>query len=319
MPKMPKKVKENEKKSLVSSCLSKGKRGVKGKQRPLNNFERTIRAVKASDSTELQSQYGALLGLARPPEEVMVCNEPILKALVRGVAQAAKAHASDAVCPIGLQIVRVAVSPGSEAKIDVVAARKCVALYKKMSPDVICAVRVCPIPSLSDPYKFDMATDLAVLFFGNEVGSPFRRSIRRSRAYREVRQSDIRWVDVNDKTVLRSAVKELLMPPYMALPAVSLFDDPPKSVEWAEDSNKGLRRLVTLMCRSQLPLKRMVHATGAGKHVVAGPMTAAEHALKQQCKTAPAVLHRDEIPHFWFAELRRLGFDDISVPFMKLR
>ena len=121
----------------------------------------------------------------------------------------------------------------------------------------------------------------------------------------------------SDRATVKAALASLFYPPLTRLPIGDPFDD--EDQRFAKGSKQAERALVALMCRSQLPSKKMLMGFGAGKSVMDGALGRLDYLVKEQCKGKPAVVHRDLVPHFWFSELRRLELHHLTVPTIRLR
>ena len=126
----------------------------------------------------------------------------------------------------------------------------------------------------------------------------------------------MQWLDGDDVDEIELTLKSMISPPFHGLPEFSPFTE--SGARFHSRCESGLRAMITLMCRSQLPLKKMPMGFGGGKRMVKRATADVEDSLKLRCKAGPEIVHQEEIPHFWSSELRRLGWDHTSVPIVKL-
>ena len=204
--------------------------------------------------------------------------------------------------------------PPTGQVIDVPQARKAAQVYKRAKVDGVAGVRLCAVP---DPETGDICigTDVVALFGGNGARTKVGNALQRARTRLGMGRSDIEWLSRDDLDAVSAAFSSIFDAPW---PGLSVPDSFNPGAAFNEASSPGLRALITLMCRSQLSLRRMLIYFGDAKPICKGAIGTVEHALKMQCTQDPEILHRDLIPHFWFAELRRLGLDHMSVPAIKL-
>ena len=78
------------------------------------------------------------------------------------------------------------------------------------------------------------------------------------------------------------------------------------------------RALVMFQVLSMLPMERMYFGHGEGEVILQPALSAAKLRLKTSSGEKPPI-HRDGVSDFWWRELRRLGFSELTVPFVKLR
>ena len=277
----------------------------------------------------------SILGIEGAVAETTVANEVQTSAISESVERSVLRQWRTTPTEWGVQTTRICVVPGSAAVIDVRAARKAFRLYSQADVDAIVIVTVGPVPLETDPLGFGLAVDVRAIVFGPnaqakltliEAKSRPRRAGRPSHRGAEPRRSGagwmsrspIVWYKSDDKAALKLELAKLFNPLLTATPE-GAGHQMPMPDSWDEPEAKQLRGFVTLMARSMLPLKKALMLIGAGQSVVIGAIANAELELKKARRASEPVIPADGVPHFWFAELRRLGLDNISVPLVKLR
>jgi len=287
-----------------------------GGNRPPRSFEDSlIDYVGARELPEVSNKYLAICGAARPIDEANAGNRSLMSQFDQEVASALQKHFEVAPSSLGVQVSRLAVRPGDAAVISVAELKKLGGEYRAAEVDVIAGVRLSPVPR-SGPTPA-IAIDLVALIWGPEARYRLEGRRRKRPPRGGIARSAARWIASEDIEAVKAAVSGVFSPSFTELPDDDLSDD--EDVDIAEQAEPGFHALLTLMARSQLPLRNALFALGAGKPIVAGALAQVEHSLKVACKAEREILHRDEIAHFWFSELRRLGLDHISVPVVKLR
>lgn len=281
--------------------------------------DRVLEFANASEAPQLRQKYEAIFGISRPIDDVLAANQFLLKKMVPLASSALDAHVIAHPYPVFRQVTRVEITPGSNAEVSVIAARKAAKIYERAGVDVIAAVRLRPVPHETDANDFALSVELEALFFGENAEAKVAAKARTSRPPPGVIRSSAQRIDSGDTTALSAAIDRLLKPNFTGLPLEDLFNDPPPPPNWSGSTQRGLRAYVMLMALAQLPLKKMLVLHGAGGPIFAQAIAEAKRALKAACKAAPPVVDRDGVPHFFFPELRRIGLDDVSVPLVKLR
>ena len=278
--------------------------------------DRVIEFVGAVDDPSLKGRYDALMGVGRPVDDLLASYTELLKES----AKVARANIANLVAKEGadlkLQVSRVAVRSFHDLDFSVLEARKEIAKYGKAGYDGVGAVRFCSVPDPETGVAM-IAMDAITLYTGSPI--PTKPVQRRRRAAYDDGIEHARSVTFNlsDRATVKAAIASLFYPPLTRLPSGDPFDAADHS--FAKGSNPTERAFVTLMCRSQLPSKKMLIGFGAGKSVMAGVLERIKFLAGQKCKGTPAVVHLDLVPHFWFDELRRLELHHLSVPTIRLR
>ncbi|RXZ64252.1 hypothetical protein [Pelagerythrobacter rhizovicinus] len=278
--------------------------------------ERLLQFVEAADDPPLMDRYDALMGVGRPVDDVLASYRDLFKEGAKvGLASIERSMVKEG-ADLKFQVSRIAIRPFADPDFSIADARKVPAKYGSAGYDGIASVRFCPVPH-PDTGADMIAMDTVVLYSGNPPPSrPVRR--RRSPAATDgVDHAASVTFNLNDGAAVKAALASIFYPPLAHLPIGDPFED--KDKRFAKGSKQAERALVTLMCRSQLPVKKMLIGFGAGKSIVDGVHGRLEYLLKERCKGTPALVHRDLVPHFWFGELRRLELHHLSVPEIKLR
>lgn len=312
---MAKKSKFNSKKTGLkgSKNTAKKKRSISSKK-PI--ADRVIELVRAVGDPTLKDRYNAIMGVGRPVDDDLASYTELLKEAAKvalaGIASSMVKEGAD----LSLQVSRVAVRPFSDLDFSVLEARKVAAKYGKAGYDGIGAVRFCPVPH-AETGEAMIAMDVVDLYSGSPHPTRPVRRRRRAAGGDGVEHAMSVTFNLSDQATLKAALASLFYPPLTRLPIGDPFDE--EDQPFAKGSNPTERALVTLMCRSQLPSKKMLIGFGAGKSVMAGVHERIKYLVDQKCKGNPAVVHQDLVPHFWFNELRRLRLDHLSVPSIRLR
>lgn len=273
-----------------------------------------IESVNASGSPELSAKYAALCGAARPVAKPLVCDRGLMKAVELDIGRDLQSLLAESPSDVGLQTTRIGVVSGAHAVISVMEMRKAKALYEKAKVDGIATVRFCAIPG-ADPAWPDIALDLVTTIWGTDAESKLASAASRSRGPDSYQRSRTDW-DEPDEIDWDMALGGMFSPPFHSLPQWDPLRD--RTAEFDRRCDTGKRAAITLMCRSQLPLRKALLGFGGGKRIVKRALANVDESLKARCKAGPAILDENEIPHFWFSELRRQGWDNISVPIVKL-
>ena len=277
-----------------------------------------IEYVGAAGLPEVSAKYVALCGADRPVAKPLVCDRVLMKEVELGLFRDLRDHLAQSPSDVGLQVTRLGVVPGDAAVISVMDARKPKGLYERAKVDGIAVVRFCAVPQ-TDAFVPGIAVDLVTIVFGQDVKSKLATAAARSRGPDGFGRSPYQWFEGDDEDYIddvEMALTNAFSPPFHGLPRWDPFGD--LGAQFDAQCVTGLRATITLMCRSQLPLKKALIGFGGGKRMVKRTLTDVDDSLKSRCKAGPAIVHQDEIPHFWSAELRRLGWGHISVPIVKL-
>ena len=278
--------------------------------------DRLMVYVKASEGPPLVDQYGALLGTARPVDVPLASHTELLK---EGAKEAFHGLGSSIVrdgAEIQFQVSRIAVRRLDDLIFPIVDARKVATEYGKRGYDGIAGVRLSPLPD-ADTGEAKIALDVVAIYSADPNAPPSTRLRKKQAALGYIQRSGTETFSLNDTRKVKEALAAIFYPPLTRLPPGDDVYDEKRS--FAKGSVQGERALVALMCRSQLPISKMLIGFGAGQAVVKSVNAHIDQHMKEACKGKAGVLHRDHVPHFWFDELRRLGLDHLSVPRIKLR
>lgn len=274
-----------------------------------------IEFLGASALPEVSAKYQALSGADRPVEKPLASDRALMKEIHRSLYRDLLNYLAEHPCEVGLQVTRLGVVEGNAAVISVMEARKPKALYERAKVDGFAGVRFCPVPQ-ADPAGLGVAVDLVVVVFGQDARSKLATAAARSRGIARFERSTIEWFGPGDTGSIEMVLKSMTSPPFNGLPRGDPFAD--RQGAFGPGCGSGLRAMITLMCRAQLPVSKALVGFGGGKRMVTRALADIDDSLKLRCKIGPEIVHQNEIPHFFFAEMRRLGWDHISVPIVKL-
>ena len=174
-----------------------------------------------------------------------------------------------------------------------------------------------PVPDISDPSGFAIATDLVGVYFGPNARSVVYRAPRTRRFTPRTANPSVTWLDPNDKVPLRLAIRKFIEPRLSLSPAIEREASSPMPDDWKV--GRALRAFAMLQVWAMLPLKKRLIAAGEGKAILAGELAQAEHRLGESCRGGDVQIHRDGVVHFLFGEMQRLGITMFGVPLIQLR
>ena len=277
--------------------------------------QRILEYVQVEERPDLADAYRSVMTLDRPVAEALVSNTPLLKEAAKVTLRNLRNLGGDQ-DDLNFQIMRVATRPITAPHVSVVEARSLAGKFKKNGNDGLGAVRFCPVYD-SGRAEWMIATDFLVLYSGYAPRTlPIRRRSRTS-IWERVKQSPVETIARTDKAGLKRVLTAMFHPPLTKVPK----HDPLHEVDDTASASGSVmeRALVTVMCRSQEPVRKMLIGFGAGDAIVKAVNAHVDYLVKEACKGKDEVLHRDLISHFWFEELRRLGLDHLTVPQIKLR
>lgn len=269
----------------------------------------------AADPThpEIAAFYEAVLGIARPVSQALSSDVSAVEACSASInAQLRRAFREGG--EYAVEVTRIGTAPLENVRFDISEARKAATLYSKAGVDVVAGLRLCP--AIDPEIGACMALDQIAIIGGRDAKIKLDDAFMRSRKRDAYRRSPAVWSPIGRRALMRDSLTALFRPPWHRLPEGDPFYDP--DLVFSDDWDPGRRALMTLMSRSQLPLRNMLVGFGAGKPIVSAAIGSVEHLLKGRCRAGPEIVHRDEIAHRWFDELRRRGLDDISVPVLLL-
>lgn len=271
---------------------------------------RMVADASDPDAPEIAAFYEALLGVGRPVSQALCSDVPLVDDCLANLEPPMSRSFAGNGVEYGVQVTRVATSALGCVRFNITKARKAASIYSKAEVDVIGGLRLCPAV---DPERGDsIALDLVAIFGGSGARTKVQEAFGRSREGDRYRRMPITWTSTGDFSTLESCLKDMFRPPWSRLPTRDPLYDP--NAAFGDEWRQGQRALITLMCRSQLPLRKMLIGYGAGKAIASGAIGSVEHLLKGRCRAGPEVVHRDEVAHRWFDELRRRGLDHIAVP-----
>lgn len=276
---------------------------------------RLIRYVEATDLPEIAVKYEASLGYARPVRLALASDLVACNVLKDGLSAEVRDRLAKTPTGFGLQVARAGVVSGSAARISLQGILKAKKLYERAGIDGFSGVRLCAVP-LEDPTHMGIALDLVTFMIGTESDRLVYASTVRSRTPEAFAKTSIQWWEPDDLEGLDVALNRMFCAPFNRLPDCDQTLG--EGCDFDPRSESGLRALIVLMCRSQVQLSKMMVGYGSGKAMLSRAFTNVKSAMAERCKAASEILSDEEIIHFWFAELRRLELDDISVPIIRL-
>jgi hypothetical protein len=294
---------------MKTSSKSPTLQAIKSNTKKAPIAERLMHFAQAQEDAGRVKRYEAVLGHDRPVDVPLAS----FSALMREGAAIARSNLSASLAPddghLKYQVNRVAICSIEKVAFSVAEARKIATQYGRAGYDGFATVRFSPVPD-PDTGAEMMAVDVVVLFCGTP--EPKKISRRRRPAVDGVERSVIETIALSDRAAVKAAIAAMFYPPLTRTPSGDPLDA--EGVKFRKGSNQLERALVTLMCRSQLPAKKMLVGFGAGKAIVDAAYSRIDYLLKEKCKGMPEFLHRDLVAHFWFDELRSLELHHLSVP-----
>ena len=310
----------------LSSHRSKGKSPVNNRRRKAlrrktskkSTLERVLKFVGAAKFENAQRVYKSIFGVASPVNQLLSSYLATNASLLPQVATALREHLDANPGEVGVQTTRVGNTPGSNAVISLADVKKVLKPYLVSGLDVIARLDLRPVVDGFDAHSFGYAIEVDALIFGPEAQSKLQLAARKSRRVDPFVRTDTRWCSSDDFETIDLALASVLKPSFLEPPRVHLFSDLESPANWPTKSQRDLQRYVKAMALAQLPLKKSLLLVGAGRHILLSPIGRAEHSLRVRCKRDQLEIHRDEVPHALFSELRRLGLSDVSVPVVKL-
>ena len=129
----------------------------------LTSLERLFKFVNGDEDTQIAAKYAALVGTAYPIGELICSNFPESTALAERVANALQRRLCENPGQVAVRTQRVGLAPGSVPILGVPAFRK---MAITRGADMIGGMHSYPVPDLTDPSGFGIATDLVGVYFG---------------------------------------------------------------------------------------------------------------------------------------------------------
>lgn len=274
-----------------------------------------IEHVGATDQPEIAAKYEALCGAARPVSKAIASDIMAMNELKNSIATDLRNELSANPRAIGIRVDRLGVLNGATPKISIEEVKKGGKVYSKAKVDGFSAIRFCPAPK-ADSSEPGTAVDLVTLLIDKEADRLVYASTYRSRARDAFNRSPILWWEPDDPRAIDEALSIMFSSPFNQLPLKDPTLDGKAQFDGVNGS--GHRAFLTLMFRSQLQLGKMMVGYGIGKALIKRALTSVEGFMGKRCKAAPEILNDEEILHFFFAELRRLELDHVSVPIVRL-
>lgn len=220
-----------------------------------------------------------------------------------------------------LQVEPFHLAEATTGQVEAALARSRARVYAKTGISSITAVVPLPFPDERDPLRFGVSVVIATLFWGAAIKDTLERARARSRLLLSsptLPSATFEWLPAGKKAPLADALKFMFRPPVFSW-AQAAFAAADIGVEdWNKSSFIRKRALVMFQVLSMLPVERMYFGHGEGEVILKPAINAARLRLKTSSGGKPPI-HRDGVSDFWWRELRRLGFSELTVPFVKLR
>ena len=265
-------------------------------------------------SPERVERYEALCGAARPVMKAIASDCVAMDELKNAIAADIRKQFAGIPTRIGIHVARLGVFNGAAVDVSLDEVKKGGLLYKNAGVDGISTIRFCSVPQ-DDPAVTGIAIDLITLVWGDNADRLVFASTHRKRGPDFFSRAPMQWWEPDDPDGLDLALDMMFSPPFDGLP----FLDPTNGelVRFDAQSDRGLRELLTLMCRSQVQISKMMVGYRSGKGIIKRALIRVDELMVRRCKSVREILTQEEIPHFWFAEVRRLELNHISVPIVK--
>ena len=278
--------------------------------------QRLIQYVEAEVLPAVAVKYQALFGSERPVLKALTSDVVACKVVENCVVGELLAYLANNPVEVGVQVASLGISPGEAAEVPIARIKKGAALYGRAEVDAISFVRPSPVPLL-DPAKFGMAQDLVSVVWGQNLQHAIHAASRRTRNADSFTRSPLR-VFLPGDPAWEALVRAIMFstPPYRR-PDRDLLTEAAAGFDRA--CSTGLRTLITLMARSQLPLDRALVGIGRGKDMLDRAKSRLKESMKERCKGSPAIIRDEAILHFCFAELDRCGLDGVVPPLVLIR
>jgi len=270
-----------------------------------------------ADQSVIQN-YSDIAGIDRPLDDLVSSNVSHLQDFSIDIMKEVCEYLLANQCEIAVKTRRLGVTPASKPVIDVSAARKSASLPKKARINMIAGIHIYPVPS-DDPGGFAIAVDLVQLLFGPDARAEMSRMAFKARRGRVSAMSEhqLEWLDQSDPAKLQAAIDKLIRPTF----SLTTREERDAFLLVPDGWSRGRpeRGLMVLAILSMLPVLKKLVSAGAGKPILTAALARLEHDLKLARVSRPCTVHRDGVPHFWAAELKRLGLSHLNVPLVKLR
>ena len=275
---------------------------------------RLIAHVGATNLPMIAAKHAALCGVARPVSKAIASDCVAVDDLRNAIAADLRRDFAENPTRLGVQVARLKIVSGEAAVIAIDDVKKGAKLCKKSSASGISTIRTCAV-SLESSDIPGIALDLVTMRWGEDTSHSNFPGRRRARIRDDFERSSTKWFEPDDPSAIDTALGIMFPKSFTRLPP-----NDPEIGNFAEfKSGPGQRAFITLMCRAQMQLSRMLVPHGAGKAIVRRALTTVDAALALRCEAAPEILSFEEIVHFLFGELRRQRMDEISVPIIKPR
>ena len=263
---------------------------------------------------ERAERYETLCGAARPVTKAIASDCVAMDELKNAIAADIRKQFAGIPTRIGIHVARLGVFNGAAVDVSLDEVKKGGLLYKNAGVDGISTIRFCSVPQ-DDLAVTGIAVDLITLVWGDNADRLVFASTHRKRRTDIFSRAPMQWWEPDDPDGLDLALDMMFSPPFDGLP----FLDPTNGelVRFDAQSDPGLRELLTLMCRSQVQLSKMMVGYRSGKGIIKRALIRVDELMVRRCKSVREILTQEEIPHFWFAEVRRLELNHISVPIVK--
>lgn len=311
--------KSNSKKEGSAALTSKTKRKPRFKINVKPRSDKTpetllLEHVGATDHPEIAVKYLAFLGLERPLSKPPLSDQVACDVVASSCIDDLRKHLKGRECQVGVQVSRLAVLDAHSAVISALVVQRGHSFVKRSGFDAVSLTRVCAVPNDSAA-GFGLALDQVTICWGDSLGRRLLATVNRGRKPEGFEHSCPRIFDSDDSAWEDYARKMMFAPPLDSLPVDDRAALKPGSFD--ERAEPGRRALITLMARSQLPVAKALVGFGQGKTIVELAKTRLKASTKARCNEAPEIIAPEEVLHFWFGELPRLGVNDVVVPMIK--
>lgn len=275
-----------------------------------------IRYVQAEALPGTAVKYQAALGSEPPVSKGLASDVVACKVVEDCVVDELLTYLANNSVEVAVQVSSLGVSAGEAAELPVARIKMGAALYGRAEVDAISFVRPSPVPR-ADPAKFGLAQDLVSVMWGQNLENALFAATTRTRSADPFTRSPLSVFPPGDPAWQELTRAIMFSTPLHRRPDHDPLADPAAGFDRA--CPIGLRALVTLMARLQLPLARALVGIGRGKGIVDRAKSRLKESMKERCKGRPAILRDEEVLHFCFAERDRCKLDQMVPPLVLIR
>lgn len=275
--------------------------------------------AKTGGDAGLIERYEAIIG-TEPHAVLLASNQVhqhhISKAVHLGLRRMAKLEGFQ----LAFQAESMGRIPASSLVIPLKSAKARSKVYARAGASSISVLDFLDVPMPDDSSGWGIELRVISLIFGVNISSDVMMAQRQARMGRSDPVCSLDWVDATSKRALREAVERVLMPPLVGseesreAARLAQCDD-----VWMKKKRAQQRAWVMLHLLSMLPMARRFSAQGAGRQILEPAVRQAVVQTNEAARGRRTAIHPDGVPHFWFHELRRLGFEDIGMGMLMLR